>query len=193
MSLNESSDYTIEDSNQVPESAIRWLRRKLHRGFSTFTLEQLSAFCDDQPEVFTDEKDECYRDGFEEGFDYAIECMDELYRKKGFVRTREIANILWDWSERVLRPWRWHGKGKIKWTESEFHYPMFKHESWAEIRERIIRRDKKCTRCGDVLKLEVDHITDVQHGGRPVNENLRTLCAVCHKGKSIWDIRKFNL
>jgi 5-methylcytosine-specific restriction endonuclease McrA len=87
----------------------------------------------------------------------------------------------------VVCPWVAYGSSKYKEPISNNQYPSFNdQENWSEIRERIIRRDKQCTRCGDVLKLEVDHIVEVQHGGLPVDENLRTLCAVCHKGKKIW-------
>ena len=169
----------------LPESSKRWLKRRLDTKPRIMTMGDLCDAAEDTPEFWTNDIDEAYREGFEEGFDYCIQQFEEMYRKRGFVRVREIANILWHWSDTVLRPWKYCGKGKHR--NDAVHHPIHKHdETWSEIRERILRRDQKCVRCGDVLRLEVDHIVDVQNGGRPTDDNLRTLCKVCHKGKNIW-------
>jgi len=169
----------------LPEPEKRWLSRRLDPEPRIMSLGELSETVKDTPEFWTNDIDEAYREGFEEGFDYCIERFDDLYRKRGFVRVREIANMLWHWSENVLRPWRYWGDGKHK--NDAMHHPVHKQEeSWREIRERILRRDKKCVRCGDVVKMEVDHIVEVQYGGLPTDDNLRTLCKVCHNGKRIW-------
>ena len=53
----------------------------------------------------------------------------------------------------------------------------------------IMKRDHfQCQLCGrtqaDGVKLEVDHIIPVSKGGKTVDENLRTLCNECNRGKS---------
>ena len=58
---------------------------------------------------------------------------------------------------------------------------------WAELRERIIERDRSCQRCGAwhrSVKFEVDHITPVALGGDPwAEDNLQLLCVDCHHVK----------
>lgn len=169
----------------ISDSAKRWIDRRLSPSIHPCSIGDLQKQVEDTPEFWTNDIDESYRQGFEEGFDYCITQFEEMYRKKGFVRVREIANILWQWSDLVLRRWKVYGKGRHR--DYGNHHPVFRqHETWSDIRNRILRRDKMCVRCGDVLKLEVDHIIDVQHGGLPVDSNLRTLCKVCHKTKPVW-------
>jgi hypothetical protein len=178
-------DSTRENIKNVSESNNRWLERRLDVLPRIMEVEEFCDIVEDTPQFWIEDIDEAYREGFEEGFDYCVEQFEEMYRKRGFVRIREIANILIYWSDTVLRPWRYYGDGKHK--NDMVHHPIHNHsETWSDIRKRILRRDKKCVRCGDVLRLEVDHIIDVQNGGRPTDDNLRTLCKVCHKGKSIW-------
>lgn len=174
----------INDSS-VPESAKRWLARKMDRRLRCMPISQLIEEANDTPEFWVADVDESYRQGFEEGFDYCIERFEAMYREKGFARVREIANILWRWSETVLRPWRYKGRGFFR-NERNPHPEHEQPESWSEIRMRILRRDRACVRCGDIMRLEVDHIIEVQHGGVPTDDNLRALCKVCHKGKAIW-------
>ena len=176
----------IQSETLNRSAAIRWLGRRLGKNFTPVSSDELARQCKDIPQFYTVDIDECYRQGFEEGFDYAIERFEYLYCKKGFVRVREICNILLSWSDKVLRDWRYVGEGRFR--NYEVHHPIHSQvESWSDIRERIIRRDQKCVRCGDVLKLEVDHIKEVQEGGLPEDGNLQTLCKVCHKGKRIWN------
>ena len=57
------------------------------------------------------------------------------------------------------------------------------------LRYSILKRDNfKCVICGrgseDGVKLQVDHIIPVSKGGKTVEENLRTLCKDCNRGKS---------
>ncbi len=57
------------------------------------------------------------------------------------------------------------------------------------LRYSILKRDNfKCLICGrgseDGVKLQVDHIIPVSKGGKTVEENLRTLCKDCNRGKS---------
>ena len=171
----------------IDNVAQKWLERRMDKkGPFIIPVDEFVRQADETPQFWVNDMDEAYREGFEEGFDYCIKQFEELYRKRGFVRVREIANILWHWSDSVLRRWRYRGKGKYRNVFT--YHPIHKHdETWSDIRERILRRDQRCVRCGDVLRLEVDHIVDVQNGGRPTDDNLRTLCKVCHKGKNIWE------
>jgi hypothetical protein len=178
----------MSQENESREAAIRWLKRRLSVESEIVSAKDLIAQASETPEFWINDIDEAYREGFEEGFDYCIERVEALYRKNGFTRVREIVNILLYWSQKALRPWRYFGCGKFKEQEvGDLHHPIHhQDESWAQIRERILRRDKSCARCGDVLRLEVDHIIEVQDGGLPTDNNLRVLCKVCHNGKSIW-------
>lgn len=172
-------------SIDVPDSAKRWLATK----YDTRFFISCDEFCEqgkDIPHWHTRELDSAYRLGFERGFDYCVQQFAAMQREKGFSRVREIANVLWQWSDSVLRPWRYKGKGFFR-NERNPHPEFQQPESWGDIRARILRRDRACVRCGDILKLEVDHIIEVQHGGLPTDDNLRVLCKVCHKGKQIWD------
>jgi 5-methylcytosine-specific restriction endonuclease McrA len=49
------------------------------------------------------------------------------------------------------------------------------------IREQVLKRDGCCVRCGSTEDLEVDHVTPVSAGGETTPDNLRTLCAGCHR------------
>lgn len=59
----------------------------------------------------------------------------------------------------------------------------------ASLRYDILERDGfKCILCGrtaleDGIKLHVDHIQPIRHGGKTIPENLRTLCQDCNLGK----------
>ena len=48
-------------------------------------------------------------------------------------------------------------------------------------RERILKRDENCLRCGSKTKLEVHHIHPVRAGGENEDSNLATLCENCHR------------
>jgi 5-methylcytosine-specific restriction endonuclease McrA len=170
---------------EVPESANRWLARKLNPNFRLVTFSQLQEETRDTPAFWVDDVDGAYRQGFESGFNYCIERFESMYREKGFSRVREIANMLWHWSGKVLTPWRYKGRGFLR-NDYRPHPLHVQEQTWQEIRTRILRRDRACVRCGDIVHLEVDHIVEVQHGGVPTDDNLRVLCRVCHKGKSIW-------
>ena len=60
-----------------------------------------------------------------------------------------------------------------------------------KLRYKILKRDGfKCLLCGrtpqdDGVTLEVDHIDPVANGGKTVDENLRSLCKQCNRGKGI--------
>ena len=57
-----------------------------------------------------------------------------------------------------------------------------------KLRYKILSRDKfSCKLCGRTAKetkLEVDHIIPISKGGKSTEDNLRTLCFECNRGKS---------
>ena len=53
-----------------------------------------------------------------------------------------------------------------------------------ELRWQIWQRDKFiCRSCGSQYMLTVDHIVPVSKGGKPIPENLQTLCKECNAKK----------
>ena len=184
--LQESSAME-SNAGDIKEAADRWLASKMSDEIpiAQSFLEFMKSGSE-VPEFYLRDLDLEWRDGFRTGFVYCIEKFIELYKEKGFVRVSEIANMLSEWNRTVLSQWDNHGEGKVKSTTGQDHPAFDWPEKWSEIRDRIIRRYGSCVRCGDVLRLEVDHIVDVQHGGLPVDGNLRTLCKFCHTSKRIW-------
>jgi 5-methylcytosine-specific restriction endonuclease McrA len=54
-------------------------------------------------------------------------------------------------------------------------------ESYEILRQQILRRDSwRCQSCGTMSNLEVHHKTFRSHSGDDSEENLITICAVCH-------------
>lgn len=76
-----------------------------------------------------------------------------------------------------------------RWCSKSCVFDAMATWDWSICRKRIIKRDKfQCVNCGASAQrspfavLEVDHIVPVCEGGRLCDpENLRTLCAACHK------------
>lgn len=53
-----------------------------------------------------------------------------------------------------------------------------------KLRFQVLSRDKfKCVYCGNIEKLEVDHVIPLSKGGKTIKENLQTLCYECNRGK----------
>lgn len=56
----------------------------------------------------------------------------------------------------------------------------------AGLRRQVWQRDGgKCTKCGSVHAIEIDHILPVAHGGLNTLENLRLLCRSCNQREAI--------
>lgn len=54
-------------------------------------------------------------------------------------------------------------------------------DAYEALRLRVLRRDGwRCQSCGTISNLEVHHIQFRSHGGDDSEENLITLCCVCH-------------
>ncbi len=53
--------------------------------------------------------------------------------------------------------------------------------SYGNLRQQILRRDNwKCQFCGTMTNLEIHHREFRSHSGADAEENLITLCTVCH-------------
>ena len=54
-----------------------------------------------------------------------------------------------------------------------------------KLRYKILKRDGfKCILCQSNHLIEIDHIVPISSGGKTIEENLRTLCFKCNRGKS---------
>jgi 5-methylcytosine-specific restriction endonuclease McrA len=54
-------------------------------------------------------------------------------------------------------------------------------EEYEILRQHVLRRDRwRCQSCGAMSNLEVHHKEFRSHSGHDSNENLITLCSVCH-------------
>ena len=134
----------------------------------------------ESPEWYNREMEYQYRKGFYHGMAEASELISDLYRRGGYVRPQEIANLLGDWCN-DLRHWkssavteqplkRDHGTPSLKWIP------------WMDLKAQALVRDGGvCVHCGSSEKLESHHIDPVKQGGLPVLKNILTLCFVCHR------------
>ena len=66
---------------------------------------------------------------------------------------------------------------------------------WYAVRWAVLRRDKfQCQYCGQFapnVKLEVDHIIPIAEGGTNAEDNLKTACFACNRGKgTLWLIER---
>ncbi len=53
--------------------------------------------------------------------------------------------------------------------------------SYESLRQRVLRRDGwRCQSCGTMSNLEVHHKQFRSHSGEDSEDNLITLCALCH-------------
>jgi hypothetical protein len=148
--------------------------------YSCADLDRMPA----TPLPINGEREKAYRRGFRDGAYYATECIDALAGRGGFARPQEISNIIADWAINVLGPWilRAISDVEAQMPNARYGHPRFNHESWGDIRARILRRDNgRCVQCDDVIRLEVHHRTPVQQGGLPADDNLETLCCGCHR------------
>lgn len=76
-------------------------------------------------------------------------------------------------------------RGRMHWVYKKFKYKRVRLSP--KTRYSILKRDGfTCVLCGNRPPntiLEVDHIVPICKGGRSNEENLRTLCYECNKGK----------
>ena len=64
--------------------------------------------------------------------------------------------------------------------------PRINRKQWERARGKAKERDGwKCTKCGSMRSIEVDHRIPVADGGSLyLLSNLQTLCRVCHRAKT---------
>jgi 5-methylcytosine-specific restriction endonuclease McrA len=56
------------------------------------------------------------------------------------------------------------------------------HDAYERLRLEILERDHwRCQNCGSLLRLQVHHQELRSHCGSDTDENLITLCDVCHR------------
>lgn len=80
-------------------------------------------------------------------------------------------------------------RGRVKWAYKDPLLKSRKSNLSKSLRYKILKRDGfKCVLCGSTAQetlLEVDHKMAVVHGGKDIEENLRTLCIECNQGKRV--------
>lgn len=127
-----------------------------------------------------------YRRGFDHGFCYAAELVMRLHRN-GYSRPMEIFNILFNFEECQLVPWRHRAAPDVnKNIRCKLHggHPTLEIEKWRDVRNFVFNRDgNSCVACGRRKDLHCDHVTPVCDGGLPTRENLQTLCKQCNQEK----------
>ena len=69
------------------------------------------------------------------------------------------------------------------------HFAKLDRKRWALLRLRIFERDNwRCVRCRKVGRMECDHVIPLRKGGGQYDrDNLQTLCAGCHREKTLED------
>jgi hypothetical protein len=136
----------------------------------------------DPPEWYLREREYQYRKGFYHGMAEAAGLVARLYRKGGYVRPQEIANILGEWADELRR---WKRRAIREQPLNDHAHPNLKWRPWAEVKREVHERDGHCcTECGSTEELEAHHIEPVSEGGTPTLRNLTTLCRRCHRGGS---------
>lgn len=156
-------------------------------------LEELPEIesCADLPEPTVQQwidREEDYRRGFTHGLAYACELL-ESFKKKGFTRPQECANIIEHFNLEICYPWRYRvEKDVASGNEELLHdHPKLRQEPWWNIRQRILTRDGfTCKNCGAAVTsktAQIDHIFPVVSGGLPFDDNLQTLCRPCNAEK----------
>ncbi len=131
------------------------------------------------PEWYDRDMEGQYRKGFYHGVAEAAELIVTLYRRGGYVRPQEIANIIGDWTN-ALRKWKSksHHEKPLQWCG----HPRMKWHPWMEVKKLVHERDEwSCVQCGSKDELEAHHVESVKEGGLPDLENLVTLCNTCHR------------
>ena len=70
----------------------------------------------------------------------------------------------------------------MKRTYTKYTAVRLDGNAYRSLRQEILRRDHwKCQLCGAMTKLEVHHQQFRSHSGEDVEENLITLCQICHR------------
>lgn len=125
--------------------------------------------------------EEAYRHGYSQGYIAAYHDAFFLARR-GFGRSKEVANILENHALTVVHPWR------VAFSHADPRReppPKMVRPDWFMLRHQTFARDgRSCTACGSSRFLEIDHIKPVNVGGLPTLDNLRVLCRTCNRSRS---------
>ena len=76
----------------------------------------------------------------------------------------------------------WH---KECWSALE----PFTSGGWHAQLYKAQKLQKHCDCCGKIAPTEGDHIVPIALGGLPYKNNLQLLCSVCHKAKTVEDLK----
>lgn len=131
------------------------------------------------PEWYCRDMEHQYRKGFYHGIAESSEITRQLYKKGGYVRPAEIANILGDWTNELRK---WMRSSASETPLRSFGHPYLRWERWPSIKRKVHERDGwSCSICASSKRLHAHHIESVSEGGLPELSNLTTLCESCHK------------
>jgi len=151
------------------------LTQALLKACVPFTLEEMELARLSAPAV-----EGGYRRGYAQGYEQAVEDI-RLVSRLGYSRTDEVRNILERFARRVVGKWRGGDRKFEIPPQMRQHLPA----SWAGMRAQVFARDNHaCVLCRSAGELHCDHILEVRNGGLPTLDNLRTLCAPCHRARS---------
>jgi hypothetical protein len=189
MTFNGLSEPKIKNSHHwFNERNQEWQRCLNSRDLSLSFEERLEnsrtvidfANLPEEPEWFLRDMEYQYRKGFYHGVSEAAELIVELYRRGGYVRPQEIANIIGDWTNDLRK---WKSKSYSEKPFISFGHPKMKWNQWLKVKKLVHIRDNwACVQCGSKNELEAHHVEAVKDGGLPEIENLVTLCKTCHRG-----------
>lgn len=178
----------MNPERMTDEELVKWVLRQQadHDGAISGTLPPTLDWCEmmkcKTPIWHHIDDEQAYRRGFTHGMAYASELIIDLFQS-GFIRPREIANIIYSFNAQTLYRWRYDAyKDCLKGDFSvRCCHPKLHQDDWKIIRERILDRDfRRCVNCGSDQHLHIDHIDPVANGGTPEDSNLQTLCRNCN-------------
>ena len=69
---------------------------------------------------------------------------------------------------------------KSKWAPIDNFFAKGRSGYWAELRARIVARDKVCVFCGHAENLQVHHMVPREYDGSHDEDNLAAACRHCH-------------
>ena len=131
------------------------------------------------PEPSYEEAEFKYREGYRDGMYEAVRLMVE-FKRAGYQRTSDIANIIGDHVMGDVRQWMRRGH-----TLNHERPPILAVNAWPELREQVFARDGRvCCLCSATEDLSIDHIEPVKDGGLPTLNNLRVLCRSCNSERN---------
>lgn len=149
-------------------------------GVEAAVLELEERYVQDVADAKRD-TERAYRRGYSQAY-FAAATDAAALTKKGFARSKEVANILLDHALKTVLPWRQDAAHEKEPERQDA--PKLDRPDWFLLRHQTFARDgRACTACGSQRFLEIDHIKGVNEGGLPVLDNLRVLCRTCNRSR----------